>query len=315
MLNDPLAPKQLTALVTGSTGFTGRHLVRKLQAIGWHVHTLERQSRSEHGKTSNVLSGSTNEKTVHFYGGTIDDVISAVSGSAPDVVFHLASMVLTTHTPAQIAPLIEANVLLGTQLLEAITSKGIGSFVNAGTYWQYYQGANYLPVNLYAATKQAFEDIIVYYTSAKRLRALTLNLFDSYGPDDHRKKLLPLLLACHRKGERLKMSGGMQPLDLVHVDDVCDAFVHAYDLLQQADRSGYQSYAVSGNERRSLRELVATVEGVVGKDLNIEFGALPYREREVMHLWEGTQLPGWAPKIRLKDGLKAIFERQPRKNS
>ena len=184
---------------------------------------------------------------------------------------------------------------------------GTPALVNAGTAWQNYDGDAYLPVNLYAATKQAFEDILLYYTETAPLRAITLKLYDSYGPGDTRRKLLRILLDCHRTSEPLGMSGGEQVLDLAHVDDICAAFLHAATLAHDPQQPHNTAYAVSGGQRRTLREVVQTLESVTGHTLPITWGARPYRDREVMLPWTGPSLPGWHPSISLPEGLRALL--------
>jgi nucleoside-diphosphate-sugar epimerase len=286
------------ALLTGSTGFIGQHLARHLHAADWEVHTLVRRNAEP---VSPFIT-----KT-HLYKGNTNDVMTAVAISRPDVVFHLASLFLAAHTPMQIQPLIESNILFGTQLLEGMRESGAGALVNAGTAWQHFQTDGYNPVNLYAATKQAFEDVIAYYVDAHGIRVTTLSLFDSYGPDDTRKKLLRLLIDALRSGESLQMSGGEQLLDLVHIDDICAAFLHAADMVTGADHPPVSAYSVTGGQRRTLREIVATLESVAGTSIHVEWGARPYREREVMQLWTGPDLPGWKPRISLEQGFAGLL--------
>lgn len=281
----------LRALVTGSTGFIGTHLVRHLHAAGWTVATLSRRPA----------------ENAFLYTGQTTEVMDALETFQPTVVFHLASLFLAQHIPDQVEPLISANILLGTQLLEAMRAAGTPALVNAGTAWQNYDGGAYLPVNLYAATKQAFEDILLYYTETAPLRAVTLKLYDSYGPRDTRRKLLRILLDCHRTSEPLGMSGGEQTLDLAHVDDICSAFLHAATLALDPEQPRNATYTVSGGQRRTLREVVETLEAVTGHNLPITWGARPYRDREVMIPWAGPSLPGWHPSIPLPDGLRALL--------
>jgi nucleoside-diphosphate-sugar epimerase len=291
------------ALVTGSTGFIGSHLLRHLHEAGWEVHVVMRPNAEAAAQPSYVAG-------VHPYTGATSQIIEAVERSKPDTVFHLASLFLAAHTPGQILPLVEANVLLGTQLLEAMMLSGTKMLVNTGTSWQYFHGEQYRPVNLYAATKQAFDDILAYYADTTGMRAITLALFDSYGPGDPRKKLLRLLLDSLRTGETLLMSGGEQQLDLVHVDDICSAFLRAATLLKNPELPSPLTYAVSGGERMSLQDVVKVLERAAGKSLGVKWGARPYRQREVMDLWKGPAMPGWKPQTTLAQGFRALVEQE-----
>ena len=236
--------------------------------------------------------------------------MEALDRSKPDVVFHLASLFIAQHTPAQVLPLIQANILLGTQMLEAMQATGVQALVNTGTSWQHYSQDIYRPVNLYAATKQAFEDILAYYCDTGAVRATTIKLFDSYGPHDDRKKLLSLLVETLKTRVKLQLSGGQQVIDLVHVEDICRAYVQAASLVLHPGQPAYTSYAISGGERHSLREIVALLEQVAGVTIPVQWGARPYRAREVMRPWDGPSLPGWKPGIALVQGFEAMLHEQ-----
>lgn len=285
-------------MLTGGRGFVGSHLVQALLAAGWEVHLLLRPGPCRH-------SG---DVETHLYQGETSDVVQALQRSQPDVVFHLASLFLAQHTPEQVLPLLQSNVLLGAQLLEGMRIAGVHSLVNTGTCWQYFERETYAPVNLYAATKQAFEDVLAYYVQAAGVRAITLSLFDTYGRGDTRKKLLPLLLDSLENDSTLEMSPGEQVLDLLHIDDLCAAYLHAAELVSDVQRTPATTYAVSGGQRRSLREIVDLLEQAAGRPLRVAWGAKPYREREVMQPWNGTPLPGWRPRIDLLAGLRDVLE-------
>jgi len=290
------------ALVTGASGFIGSHLVEHLERAGWEVAVIAHTRSLQTNNDAAV-------RRVYQYTGHTSEVIVALDDFKPTAVFHLASLFLAAHTPDQIEPLINANVLFGTQLLEAMNKSGCTVLVNAGTGWQNYtpqppfDAPDYMPVNLYAATKQAFEDILLYYVQVASLRAITLRLFDSYGPGDSRRKLLRLLLDTLRTGEPLDMSPGDQVIDLVHVDDICRAFLHAANLALELSEPAARVYAISGKQRMTLQQVAATLEDAAGRKLPLRFGQRPHRPREVMHPWEGPSLPGWEPQITLLEGL------------
>lgn len=291
-----------TALVTGATGFIGAHLVRHLLVEGWAVHVIARPE-SSFGQLTSAME----QVVIHRIDGHIASLQEAMRQARPDVVFHLASLFRSEHGPQDILPLIESNLGFGTQLVEAMCLEDIRCLVNTGTSWQHFENRDYSPVNLYAATKQAFEVMLQYYVEARDLRVVTLELCDTYGPDDPRKKLVKLLLNAARMGEPLALSPGEQSIDMVHVEDVVRAYVGAANLLHSKAWQGHQHFAVSSGRPLSLRAFVAELEQALDVRIPVVWGGRPYRQREAMKPWLPSQsLPGWEPRIALHDGLRAL---------
>jgi len=288
------------ALVSGATGFIGSNLVKALIARGQAVFVLAREG------TDTTGAETVGAKVIRNTGGTLE-LVKALSALQPQTVFHLASYFTADHKPAEVDSLINSNLGFSTQLLEASVLAGCKKFVNAGTNWQHYDSQNYSPACLYAATKEAFEAILRYYSDASGLRVLTLKLFDSYGPNDSRRKLLALLSEALRTGQPLGMSPGEQKINFVHVDDIVRAFLHAEAMLEQMSLGSMRSFAVRSDEDFTLRELVSLLGEITGKTLAIRFGDRPYRAREVMTPWKGEVLPGWRPEISLENGLRCLF--------
>ena len=293
-----------TALVTGGSGFAGSNLCRKLINEGWMVNVVTVKNDNLY-----LLEDIRNSVIIHVYDGSIKKLDNIFSEVKPDIVFHLASLFLSEHTQDDIEGLIASNVLFGTQLLEMMTVHGVTKFINTGTSWQHYENKHYSPVNLYAATKQAFEDILLYYVESKKISAVTLKLFDTYGPNDPRPKLFHLLEKVAREGAVLAMSPGDQPINLVYIDDVVDAFVVAAERIVNLDPGINEHYAVSSDEVFKLKDIVNIFSDILGVKLFVEWGGRPYRTREVMSLWSsGLRLPGWNPKFTIVDGINKVID-------
>jgi len=293
------AGQQRVALVTGATGFVGGHLVRRLVRDGWQVHILSRSGSRLPDAPEFV------HVTNHIHDGSTESMVRCVTQSKPDVVFHLASLFLSQHTTKDIDALIQSNVLFGNQLLEAMKVNEVNGLINTGTSWQHYNNEDYNPVCLYAATKQAFEAILEYYVQACGLKAITLELFDTYGPDDPRPKLFHLLEKAANSGEPLDMSAGEQLIDLVHIDDVVEAYLIAAQRLLEGKVLQHERYAVSSGKPLRLKELVQLYAEMTKQVIAVHWGARPYRYREVMTTWSrGKRLPNWVPKIALNQGMK-----------
>lgn len=288
------------ALVSGASGYIGGHLVSRLVREGWQVHIVIRK-----GSLLPAVP-EFSQAVKHTHDGTTEGMIRLVAEAKPNVVFHLASLFLAQHEPGDVESLVLSNILFGSQLLEAMRVNGVSQIVNTGTSWQHYNNDDYNPVCLYAATKQAFEDILAYYTEAASIKAITLQLFDTYGPDDRRPKLFHLLNKTAKNREVLAMSPGEQLIDLVYIDDVIDAYLCAIAALGVLP-VGHHVYAVSSGKPVPLRELVSIYEKVVGLNLPIEWGKRTYRLREVMVPWNrGRSLAGWYPRVSLVEGIRRV---------
>ena len=290
------------ALITGATGYIGGRLARRLVADGVSVAALVRPA-SDTAPLSDLGAGI----RLYEHDGTTGGLARLVADARPEAAFHLAASGSAEHEPGDVEPIILAHMLFATQLAEALAARKVPILVNVGTNWQHADGApGYAPNSLYAATKQAFQDVLAYYVRAAKLRAVTLKLFDVYGPGDSRGKLFGLLSAAQSSGVPLKMSPGEQALDLVHVDDVIAALIAAYRLLAESPAHVGRSFAVSSRRHVRLRDVVAVFERISGQPVPIDWGGRPYRRGEVMTPWRGEPVPGWRAEVSLEEGIRRM---------
>ncbi|MBI4347009.1 MAG: NAD(P)-dependent oxidoreductase [Elusimicrobia bacterium] len=291
------------ALVTGATGYIGGRLAERLLQAGVAVHLVVRPGRAGRLKD---LPGRPN---VHEHDGSTAGMLRLVEKASPDTVFHLAALSAAEHRPEDVEPLVASNVLFGTQVVEASVRAGVARFVNTGSYWQHYESRLYNPTGLYAATKQAFEDILFGYGEWSSLRTVTLKLFDVYGPQDPRGKILGQLRQAARTRTPVKASPGRQAVDFVYIDDVVEAYLHAARLLEDdPDRLDGRAFAVRSSTTATLRELVALAEKAAGTRFPVDWGARPYANRQLMKPWRGPTLPGWRAKVGLEEGLRRTLK-------
>lgn len=285
-------------LITGASGFIGRNLIHALVVEGHEIATLSRRRQaSPKGATEFVVDGS------------YSSIENAILEFKPELVIHLATHYLAQHRAEDLDAMIDGNISFGVKLLEAMSRNGISALINTGTMFQHYANAEYNPINLYAAMKQAFEDLVRHYVAVSKLKVLHLKISDSYGSNDGRMKVYHFLKRATETGERIEFSPGEQLVDPVHVDDIIAAYTTAIQRFDQLVRDQKEAtYRISSGTPVSLRQLAALFEEASGKKLDIAWGAKPYRDREVME--PNTRfdwIPGWKPKISLKEGIKRLL--------
>lgn len=290
-------------LLTGATGYIGSFLAKKLYMLNYDVHILVREN-------SKLDSISEIEKNIslHVFNGDTIELNNILKNIEPDIVINLASLYLGNHTSSQLIDLINSNVLFPTQLIEASINAKVSYFINTGTHWQNYNDCNYNPVNLYAATKEAFESISKYYIEVSNMRMITLKLIDTYGPYDFRPKVINLLKKIAISGENLEMSGGEQELGLVYIDDVIKAYLIAIETIKKLKPKEYKQFLVLPKKIYKLKEVIEIFQSVIGKKLNIELGKLPYKDREMMKVYtNGENILKNASTMDLYEGINLMM--------
>ncbi len=285
----------MNLLVTGGTGFIGTHLVKSL-AANHNIHVLlppNLEAILPENVKSFIFSDNINELNTYLIENKIEGIV------------HLATLFIAQHQAYEIKDLILSNIYLGTAILEAIKGSKIKWFLNTGTIWQNYRPncKRYHPTNLYAATKQAFINMAAYYVETNKLKFTTLKLSDTFGDGDTRRKLFTVLKEASTTGTTLQMSPGDQYLDILHIKDIIAGFTHLINLLNENIKLESE-YVLTAQQRYTLKEIIALFEKVSGKSLNINWGGLPYRQREIMQPWKkGKVLPGWQASLSLEQGI------------
>jgi nucleoside-diphosphate-sugar epimerase len=296
------------AIVTGAAGHLGLELVRQLQAAEFEVHALVRV-----GTKTDALQA----MAVHLHplDGTTERVVEICQQVKPDTVFHVASLYCRDHKTADITPLVESNILYGSQLLEGMRLSGCHRMVTAGTFFQHYNTDDYRALNLYAASKQAFDDILAYYADAYSMSAATLILYEIYSEHDVRRKLMTVIGDSCAQGNPVNLPSDEFWVNFVHVEDVAAAFLQAARLMEAGDipAGQHRTFSVCAEQDTSSADLVAQFQQATGAEITVNRGAFTQPPRHMPIPWRGDALPGWSPKIDLATGIgRLLAQRQGR---
>ncbi|WP_215987121.1 NAD-dependent epimerase/dehydratase family protein [Vibrio hepatarius] len=283
-------------LMTGGTGFIGSQFIKQFQS-DYEIHALVRD----------VKSGVGDAVKSYVYDGSIESIKVALKDV--DIVLHLATYYTAVHREEDIAPLIDANICFGANLLEAMKQTGVRRIVNIGTTWQKFGDRDHSYANLYAATKQAFQELLSYYSDAHQWSSLSIHLNDTYGKADHRKKIIQLLIETAKNESSLDMSPGSQRFETCHISDVLSAVQISLERVMSMVETRNEEFSILTGDDTSLKELVGIIERVLEQPIKINWGARAYRDREVMTLPAQTYktLPGWYKQVSIEDGIKELI--------
>ncbi len=284
------------ALITGITGFLGSHLAMALIAQGYEIIALKRKS-SLLKRIEPILS-----KIKLYDLENLDFSVPFQAHGKIDAVIHTATCYgRNDETPWEI---FEANTGFPLRLLDAASLAGVGQFINTDTILDKY-------LNLYSLSKNHLLDWGKFYSMRNKIKFVNMRLEHFYGPSDDDTKFTSYVINnCISNVASLKLTLGEQRRDFIYIDDVISAYLV---VLKQADllEQWFTEYDVGSGHSVSIREFVGMVHRITHSKINLEFGAIPYRDGEVMNSHANiTALAalGWNCKYSLEKGLKLTVE-------
>ena len=204
-------------LITGASGFVGSHVLDDCLKNNFNVHAIFRRSKK------NVSFTKKYKKQIFpiFY-NNIYEIKNKLTNCKIDYVIHCATHYIKKHDHNDIENIIKSNVLFSTILLDAVVNIKIKKFINLGTVWQHFNDTKNLAFNLYAASKQSFECIFNYYKNQyTKIKFYNILLTDTFGTNDKRKKLIPILLKNFNKKnpDKINIPKNLS-INLVNINEV-----------------------------------------------------------------------------------------------
>jgi CDP-paratose synthetase len=290
-------------LITGASGYLGSALALHFLAAGHRVALLLRPASQ--------LSRLRGRESAFSLGrcGTDEEIEEFTSCIEPDAVIHTACAY--GRKGESLVTISDANLRFGLVILQAVVSiKKPVTFINTGTVLE----ENFSP---YALTKHQFAQWgrLLASQPANQVRFVNVLLQHMYGPgDDPSKFTTHVLNTCRRNEPNLKLTVGEQKRDFIYVDDI----VSAYSILleKRNDLASTVDIEVGSGEAPSIREFVKTVHKLTASKTELQFGALPYRSNEPLHLQADISRMnalGWQPKFNLESGLRRTLELEYKK--
>lgn len=291
----------MRVLITGATGFIGRHLVPTLLAN----HDITLLLREEYGSGKQLpepLRPLRPQLEVVYADLRNFQITSrAVREAQPEAVMHLAAAGVTDPF-LPISTALSHNLNGTLNLVRACFERGSGPdrLIVART------PGEASALNVYAASKAAAWSFCEMYARTAAWPILGAMVFQAYGPGQAPHLLVPAALRAALAGDQFPMTSGRQTRDWVHVDDV----VGGLDAMLARPLAPGTTVDLGTGELTSLLRVVEMVYELVDRGGGPVPGALPDRPGEVAQPaadnGRSRELLGWEPRIGLSDGLAAL---------
>jgi len=280
-------------LLTGATGFLGSCILRRLIESNYDTVILKR-SHSNIFRIKEVIGKVTYHDIDKF------PLESVFEESRYDVIIHTATQY--GRKDENLLDIVETNLMLPLRLITLGLKHNVRTFINTDTLLD-------KRINSYSLSKHQFKNWLSIFSD--RIECINVLLEHFYGQNDDKTKFVTFVINSLINNEReLNLTPGEQRRDFLYIDDVVDAFML---IIQAADmRSGFHEYEVGSGVNIRIKDFVEAVARISGNvDTRLNFGAIPYRENEVMESrvnLRAIEELGWTPKTSLEQGLRQTIQ-------
>ncbi|MDE2507261.1 MAG: GDP-mannose 4,6-dehydratase [Planctomycetota bacterium] len=301
-------------LVTGAGGFIGSHLTEALVRAGHEVRAFVRYNgRDDRGWLDRLDRDVRDAVEVHR--GDLKDheaVRRAVEGRA--WVFHLGALIAIPYSYQNPLDVVQTNVVGTAHVLDACRASTNLERVVLTSTSEVYGTARYTPIDEahplcgqspYAATKIASDSLGESYFRAFGLPVTTLRPFNTFGPRQSARAIVPTIISQAVSRSVLKLGSLETRRDLTYVKDTAAGFA----AIAECDAAVGRAVNIGRGEDVSIGDLVAVVGRLLGKELRVETDPARVRPAasEVGRLLAGTALAtelwGWRPSYTLEAAL------------
>lgn len=321
-------------LITGASGFIGKHLVKALIKEKY-INEKQGKNNEDRRKNKNIIYALSNNfsgldefrenKRIKIFKCDITDkkdLTRIINKIKPNAIVHLAAY----SNPARDFKLLEnalkINFFGTANLLEACNKIDYDILVNIST-GELYFGNNVPfnekmpinPVSPYSVSKAAAERLCRIYAQKYNKNIISLRLALVYGPGQEENKFLPYIIKHAMNNIPVIITKGEQKRDYIYVDDVISAINNAINIKNKKMIKG-QIINIGTGKQFKLNDIINAIENISNKKIKIK-KIIDYRDNE---LWEyslncdkADKLLNWKPKISLHEGIKKIMDYEEKK--
>ena len=302
-------------LITGAGGFIGSHITEKLVKEGHDVKAMvEYNSLNSWG----WLEQCDPDIKGHFevFMGDIrysDSVEKAVNKTK--VIIHLAALIGIPYSYISPQSYIDTNVKGTHNLLQSAINNDIDKFIHTSTS-EVYGTAKKIPINEnsaldgqspYAASKISADQLVNSYYKSFQLPTLTIRPFNTYGPRQSNRAILPTLITQFLSNKKNIKIGNLNPTrDFNYIDDTVDGFLKAL----KVSKNFGETINIGSGDEISIKNLIKVIEEIFKKKMKIDYDKKRFRptKSEVPRLCadnlKAKKLLNWKPKYKGKEGFK-----------
>jgi len=283
------------------TGFLGSYLAKALVDNG-HVIIGLKRCMSDTVRLTDTL------KSLILF--DVEDGLESLFEIHSDIelVIHAATSYGNQKEP--LSEMFMTNVILPLKILELSSCNKGCVFVNTGTYFSKISG-DYSYLSDYIFTKSVMQTLGEIFSIKNKTTFVNVQLEHMFGPKDGSQKFTSSVFQKLLSNTPLiELTAGEQERDFVYVDDVVEAYLSIINSSEVMGSREVRCFEVGSGQAHTIKDFVLAAQRALGSESELSFGALPYRENELMYSeanLNSLHALGWSCKYGMEAGIeKAI---------
>lgn len=292
-------------LLTGASGFIGRHCIKKLVARDYEVHAVSREAQL------------TDSREVYWHKADLLD-LSCIPGLIADIrpthllhlAWHVAPGVWASTGGDKYLRWVQSSLELLIRFTECAGERAVMAGSCTEYDWQYgYCSEVVTPLNpntLYGVCKNSLQQQFSAFSREAGLSSAWGRIFFLYGPFENKARLVSSVIYSILSGKTAHCTSGTQIRDFLYVEDVADAFVKLMD----SDVEGPVN--IASGKPVSLKDVIYSIADKLGNRDLVSLSALPMPANETpLVAADISRLSSeldWKPQYDLNTGLNKTIE-------
>lgn len=305
----------MRVLLTGADGFIGSHLAEKLVLEGHEVTALCLYNSFNSFGWLDQISSRVRDQMDLVLGDIRDPSQMSALVRNKDCVLNLAALIAIPYSYRAPDSYLQTNIQGTLNLLNAARDWGVSKFVHTSTS-EVYGTARYVPIDEahplqgqspYSASKIAADQLVFSYFSSFELPAMILRPFNTFGPRQSARAVIPTIISQLAAGKREISLGSMSPTrDFTFISDTVSGFIAA---MNSAHTDGEVINLGTGFEI-SIGDTYKTIARLMNVDAELLHDAERVRpgnsevERLLSDNSKAAELLGWTPLLVGSVGLE-----------
>jgi nucleoside-diphosphate-sugar epimerase len=200
-------------LLTGATGFIGSRILNFLLEREISVYALVRKKKRAN------LTKRKNLSVIYYK--NYEEIKKKLSKLQVNTLINCSTHYNTSQQDKEIIKMINSNILFPTLIINNLKNK-IKNYVNIGSMNEYSHKNTNLPLNFYGLTKKMFEKIGSFLFNDYKVNIYNIKLFDTYGDNDKRKKIIPTIISNYENKKRTVVISQNLFLNAINVIDILE---------------------------------------------------------------------------------------------